>query len=208
MFEDLSGQRFGRWLVKERVKSKNGYRTYLCICDCGNIREVVSASLRKGDSKSCGCWEKEFKKAKYTTHGFKRSNSKIERNFYQLWLGIKTRCYNKKSFPYKDYGGRGIIMSNEWLNFENFKNDMWPTYKAGLTIEREDVNGNYCKENCKWIPRSEQANNRRCSIWIETEQGRMTVQQAAKIAGISWPAMYVRVKKNWPINKLLLPRIK
>lgn len=205
MFEDLTGQRFGRWFVKEKVASKNGYRCYLCICDCGNQNEVVSASLRKGDSKSCGCWEKEFKKEKYTTHGFAKSKNKIERNFYQIWQGIRTRCYNPNAFPYKDYGGRGIVMSNEWQNFENFKNDMYYSYTPGLTLERNDVNGNYCKENCKWIPRSEQAKNRRCSIWIETEQGRMTVNEAAKIVGISWLGMYQRVRNKWPKEKLLIP---
>lgn len=206
MFIDLTGQRFGRWFVKERVKSKSGYRTYLCICDCGNTREVVSSSLRKGDSKSCGCWSKEFKKEKYTVHGFARSKNKIEFNFYQVWQGIRTRCYNKKSFPYKDYGGRGIIMSEEWKsNFENFKNDMYESYKPGLTIERKDVNGNYCKNNCTWITRNEQPKNRRSSIWIETEQGRMTINDAAKLIGISWRGMYQRVRQKWPKEKLLIP---
>ncbi len=97
-------------------------------------------------------------------------------------------------------------MCDEWLNFEAFKNDMYPIYKPGLTIERVDVNGNYCKENCTWITRGEQVRNRRCSIWVDTEQGRMTVGQAAKIAGLSWPGMYMRVKGNWPKDKLLIPR--
>lgn len=206
MFQDLSGTRFGRWLVKELIGSKNGYRKYLCICDCGTVKELASGSLRNGSSTSCGCWSKEFKREKYTTHGFARSKDKIERNFYQVWQGIRTRCYNPKSFPYKDYGGRGIIMSDEWKNnFENFKNDMYESYIPGLTLERKDVNKNYSKENCIWIPRSEQAKNRRCSIWIETEQGRMTVNEAAKLVGISWLGMYQRVKQNWPKEKLLIP---
>lgn len=206
MFTSLVGQRFGRWFVKEQVKSKNGYRTYLCICDCGNTSEVVSASLRKGDSKSCGCWSIKFKKDKYTTHGFARSKNPREKNFYQVWQGIRTRCYNPNSFPYKDYGGRGIVMSDEWKdNFENFKNDMYSTYEPGLTIERKEVNGNYCKENCIWETRARQARNRRCSIWVETEQGRLTVNEAAKIAGISWLGMYARIRQKWPKDKLLIP---
>lgn len=206
MFEDLSGQRFGRWFVKEKVKSKHGYRTYLCVCDCSNTSEVISASLRNGSSTSCGCWSKEFKRLKYTTHGFARSKNKVERNFFGLWQGIRTRCYNPKSFPYKDYGGRGIVMSDEWKDsFENFKNDMYDSYSPGLTIERKDVNGNYCKENCIWIPRNKQGRNRRCSIWIDTEQGRMTINEAAKIVGMSWLGMYQRVRQNWPKDKLLIP---
>lgn len=205
MFEDLTGQRFGRWFVKERVKSKNGYRAYLCICDCGNTSEVVSSSLRKKDSLSCGCWSKEYKKERYTTHGFARSKNKKELNFYRVWQHIKLRCYDEKCFPYKDYGGRGIVMSDEWKSsFESFMNDMYSTYIPGLTIERINVNGNYCKENCRWATRSEQAQNRRCSIWIETEQGRMTINQAAKIVGISWLGMYQRVRQKWPKDKLLI----
>ena len=200
IFEDLSGQRFGRWLAIKRVKSKHGYRTYLCVCDCGNTSEIVSSSLRKGDSLSCGCWSKEYKRELYTTHGMKKHP------LYSVWRGMKNRCYNKNDLPYKDYGGRGIKLSDKWLsNFMNFYNDMSPTYQKGLTIERIDVNGNYEKSNCCWITRSKQARNRRCSRWIETLEGRMTITEAANKVGISYLAMFRRVKMKWPIEKLLIP---
>lgn len=200
--EDLSGRRFSRWLVRKRVGSKNGFALWECICDCGSVRSIVSQSLRNKTSLSCGCWEKEYKKALYTTHGLKKHP------LYGVWLGMKNRCYNKnKPFPYKDYGGRGIKVCDEWVNnFKQFYDDMIDGYEKGLTLERKDVNGNYEKSNCCWITRSEQAKNRRCSIWIETLQGRLTINEAAKIAGISWPAMYTRVKNGWPKENLLIPR--
>lgn len=202
---DLSGQRFGRWLVKKHIGIKYGYRSYLCICDCGTEREVASVSLRNGNSISCGCYSIEYKQARYTTHGFARSKNKIEYNFYQIWQGIKTRCYNPNAYAYRDYGGRGIVMCDEWKNdFTQFFKDMKSTYQLGLTIERKDVNGNYCKDNCIWETRSNQAKNRRSTIWVDTVEGKMTVQDAAKRVGISWVGMYQRVK-TWPKEKLLLP---
>lgn len=197
---DLTGQQFGRLTVKNISETrKRNYVYWICECECGVIKEYRSSHLKKGAINSCGCNSCIRPK----THGLTRTKGSL----YKIWLGIKTRCYNKNSYAYKDYGGRGIKMSDEWKNdFIKFNIDMIKDYKPGLTIERKDVNGNYEKENCVWITRSKQANNRRCSIWIDTLEGRMTIQQARKIAGISWPAMYVRVKQKWPIEKLLIPR--
>ena len=75
---------------------------------------------------------------------------------------MKQRCLNSKNKNYNLYGGRGITISNEWINnFQNFCGDMLPTYKYGLTIDRIDNNGNYCKENCKWLKANYQQMNRR-----------------------------------------------
>lgn len=197
----LTGTKVGRWTIGLRVGTKNGYAYLECICDCGIIRSVVSQSLVNGSSVSCGCWSIEYKKKRYTTHGLKKHP------LYGVWLGIKSRCYNENELAYRSYGARGIIICDEWKNdFQKFYNDMIEDYMPGLTIERKNVNGNYEKSNCCWIARSEQARNRRCSIWVETLQGRMTINEAAKIAGISWPGMYNRVKTNWPIENLLIPR--
>jgi hypothetical protein len=200
---DLAEMRFGKLVAQHSLPiTKRNYIQWFCICDCGRTSEVRSSHLKSGAIKSCGC-----EAVCETTHGFARSKNKTEFNFFQVWQGIRTRCYNANSFPYKDYGGRGIAMSDEWRDsFENFKNDMYESYKPGLTIERKDVNGNYCKENCIWIPRSLQGRNRRPSIWIETELGRMTINEAAKIVGISWLGMYQRVRQKWPKEKLLIAK--
>ena len=90
-----------------------------------------------------------------TKHGM--TGSKI----HGVWASMIQRCYNEKSDSFEYYGGRGITVAAEWLVFENFMADMLPTYKPGLSIERIDVNGNYEKSNCKWIPMSEQPKNTR-----------------------------------------------
>jgi len=196
---DLTGLRFGKLVGIRSTLVKHRYLYWLCKCDCGIEKEFRGAHLKAGAIKSCGNCDPHF----VTTHGMSRKD-KI--NFYRVWQGIKTRCYNKNSYPYKDYGARGIRMCDEWLNnFQQFFDDMYPTYKPGLTIERKEVNGNYCKDNCIWIPKSEQANNRRSTIWVDTLEGKMSIAHAAKRAGISWPAMYVRIKMKWPKERLLIP---
>lgn len=85
-----------------------------------------------------------------------------ETRIYNIWSCMKQRCYNTKNKNYNLYGGRGIKMSDEWVNsFENFCRDMLPTYKYNLTIDRRNNNSNYCKENCKWLKANYQQKNRR-----------------------------------------------
>ena len=81
--------------------------------------------------------------------------------FCKIWYDVRRRCSSKSFKQYCDYGGRGICLSEEWQVFENFYNDMFITYNDNLTLERVDVNGDYCKENCIWVTKEEQAKNKR-----------------------------------------------
>ena len=195
-----SGFRLGKIVVLERLsfRGKSGDILYKCKCDCGkevNIKATYLNPNNKVYSKSCGCQAAITNSIREKTHGLSRGKNN---SIYIIWQGIKNRCLNTKSFAYKDYGGRGIKICDRWLNFENFYNDMKEGYSKGLTIERKEVNGNYEKSNCCWITRSEQANNRRTTIYINDDfYGTLTIKDAAKIVGIGWQAMYVRIK-SWP----------
>jgi len=123
---------------------------------------------------------------------------------YAVWNGMKSRCYNPKFKFYDRYGGRGIKVCERWHRFENFYADMGPTYQPGLTIEREDNDGNYELGNCHWATPAAQNRNQKSNVYINTCRGRMTMQDAAKIAGITWRAMAYRVGAGWSGERLFI----
>jgi len=138
---------------------------YLCRCSCSNKTEfyVRKDSLLNGHTKSCGCLNKEkiavYGKLK-NKHG--ESYGKNRTLEYNCWQVMIQRCTNEKNPNYSRYGGRGITVCDRWLkSFENFISDMGRKPKKEYSIERVDVNGNYCPENCIWIPMSDQHKNRR-----------------------------------------------
>ena len=168
----LTGKRFGRLVVledyykfEEYDKSKHAWCK--CKCDCGNICDVKANRLIQGDTKSCGCYHMEA----ITKHNMSRSR------FYNIYNHIYQRCNNTNNDRYKNYGGRGIKCL--WKSFEEFKNDMYDSYvehvdKYGefdTSIDRIDVNGNYCKENCKWSTNKEQQANKQGSIFVYDDDG-------------------------------------
>lgn len=194
---DLTGKVFGRLTVKGVDTSRVSKRPFwICECSCGNTKSIAGASLRGGDSNSCGCFAKELTVERSKTHGLSKSKT------YKTWSGMWHRCTNPKSTQYSVYGGRGISVDDSWKSFETFLADMGER-PEGMTIDRKDVNGNYCKDNCRWATDKDQSNNRRSSKVITFRGESLTQVQWAERLGISVTTLYTRLLNNWPLDKAL-----
>ena len=194
---DLTGQKFGKLAVIQRIGSKDRKAVWRCRCDCENIVDVVGKDLRNGHTKSCGCLRVEQTSKVHRTHG--KSKSRL----FSIWQAMLKRCYRNNNKDYKRYGGRGITVCEEWLKFEPF-ND-WAVangYKEGLTIDRIDTNGNYEPSNCRWATIKEQCNNRTNNSFITYNGKTQTITQWADELGINYRTLVGRVKRlHWSVEK-------
>lgn len=194
--KDLAGMTFGRLKVIEFAGiAKNRSALWKCECSCENhtIIVVQSSNLRNGNTQSCGCLHKE--KFNGYKHGHKHTK------LYSVWCGMKARCQNPNSTSYKNYGGRGIKVCKEWQTFEPFYE--WSIkngYKEGLSIEREDVNGNYEPSNCHWATQKEQANNTRLNHFIKYKEKRQTIKQWEDETGLP---IGQRLSYGWTIEEAI-----
>lgn len=153
---DLTGRKFGRLTVIVPNTKKTGYiYSSLCVCECGNKKNIRNALLINGGTKSCGCLNKELSSIRNRKHGL--ALDKI----YTVWVNMTQRCNNPKSTHFNHYGGRGIFVCERWLFFTNFYEDMNFEYKEELEIDRINNDDGYYKENCRWATKKQSARNRR-----------------------------------------------
>lgn len=121
---------------------------------------------------------------------------------YKKWMAMKRRCTNKHERSYKDYGGRGITVCDEWIDFTGFYNDMHEGYEQGLSLERIDNDKGYFKGNCKWITMAEQARNKRSVTLYEYKGEKLTTAELGKKYGIFAATIRNRiVKLGWSVEK-------
>ena len=192
---DMTGKRFGKWLVLERAgRDKGGNTLWLCKCECGKESAVRGNFLRRGLSKSCGC-------NALVTHGMARRNK--QHPLYCVWISMKARCYNAKSKDYKRYGGRGIAVCERWRNsFVNFFADMAERLE-GMSIDRIDNDRGYSPENCRWATKIEQNRNRKKNIVVTFKGQTKPLTEWAKELGINHSTLSWRLNKGWSTEKAL-----
>lgn len=192
---NLIGHKYGRLTVTGYAgitlrgqKRKQRYNLWECKCDCGGQTFATTSDLRSGNTKSCGCLNKE----RITKHG------KSKTRLYTIYGSMKSRCYCPNNTHYKDYGGRGIRICDEWLkDFTAFYD--WSKnngYSDNFSIDRIDNNAGYSPSNCRWVSKKAQGNNRRTNKHIEYEGKLYTISELADKTGIHKSTLAYRIKQG------------
>lgn len=195
--KDLTGQRFSKLIAIRFVRKSKKGDIWLCKCDCGKEVEVLKYNLIYGNTKSCGCLrvESNLKHGLYKTRLY---------NIYRNMLG---RCYVPSWVEYKNYGGRGIAMCDEWRNdISKFYNwAMANGYKDNLTIDRIDNNGNYQPSNCRWVTKKEQLNNTSRNKFCVVRGEKLTLAQIAEKYNINAGTLHKRQRLGKQGEDLIKP---
>lgn len=189
---DMTGNRYAGLVALSMVgrNSSRGY-TWLFSCDCGVEFEASGSEVRYGRINSCPACAAEKKRMSFTTHGL------ADHPLYGTWTAMKSRCLNPNFEAYKDYGGRGITVCSRWSeSFADFLADMGERPTPAHTLERNNTNGNYEPNNCRWATRLEQANNKRNNRQISIEGVTKTLAQWALDAGVTEAGLRARIKRG------------
>ena len=194
--KDLTGQKFGKLTVIKRAHSHGNSKSiyWLCYCDCGNKDvEVRGSCLTSGHTTSCGCYISERLTKVNTRHGG------FGTRLYNIWQGMKKRCYKENDKDYKNYGGRGIQIYDEWKeDFACFRE--WALnngYQDNLTIDRVDNNKNYEPSNCRWTTIQIQNNNRRNNKLLTIGNKTQTMAEWGRELNISDDTISSRLFNGW-----------
>ena len=188
--KDFAGRRFGELVTVKQEHKGRKYYYWLCQCDCGNMALISRGRLMDGVATSCG-------------HYRNTQNRLWSSRSYTTWSDMVRRCHNKDHHQYKDYGGRGIFVCEEWHDFKVFYKDMGER-PIGSSIDRIDNNKGYYKGNCRWADRKTQNNNTRQNRFITCFGKTKTLQQWSDETGINAETISSRIKRNnWSLEKAL-----
>lgn len=202
---DLTGQTFGMLKALRPTRSDGKKLKWLFECKaCGGCCEKVGTDVKKDDKKgrisNCGCITKALQSAKRISHGMSRHPA------YAVYRSMLDRCRLPTHHAWANYGGRGITVCERWQeSFEAFWEDMGPTYRRGLELDRRDNNGGYSPENCRWVTSKTNSSNKRGKVFIPTPWGEMTVARASELTGIGKTTILYRLKNGWAPDQLLTP---
>ena len=176
-----------------------------CQCDCGKEIVAMPNKVRNGHTKTCGCGKVE--RCHALTEKYRITHAGRGERLYYIWRGMKSRCTNNGNKDFSKYGGRGISVCNEWFcNYANFRE--WALkngYRNDLTIDRIDVNGNYCPENCRWITLKEQSRNKRITIYVTVNGVTKPLSEMCEDYRIKYQSAYGLIhRKGWEPQEAIL----
>lgn len=191
--ERWANQRFGRlYIVNAWVDG--GITRANCVCDCGTKFSARAADLKSKNTSSCGCYRVE------NTIQMKRTHGETETPLYKIWSDIKKRCNNPNSKAYRNYGARGIKISQEWENdYLTFKADIGERPSPDHEIDRIDNDGDYRKGNCRWVTHTENMKNTRAAIRVDYRGRKMPLKDVSELSGVPYLKLYYRVKNGKPL---------
>jgi hypothetical protein len=187
---DLTGQVFGRLTAVCRADVQSGDPRWVCRCECGQTTTSLTARLRNGHVKSCGCLVYDAVKK----HGHARGSGSSPE--YMTWQSMIDRTSNPNHQSYKHYGGRGIGVDPLWRDFRNFLADMGPRPSLKHSIDRINNNVGYSKDNCRWATQKTQMSNTRRTQFIQLHGQRTRLADACILTGVKYGSVYFTIRRN------------
>ena len=178
------GDKYNKLTAIKFVEIRKRYQYWLFKCNCGNEKIISVSKVKSEHTKSCGCL-----KGGIVKHGMSKSL------IHSVWRSMNARCSNPNQKGYKNWGGRGITVCEEWMKFENFYRDMGDVPK-NKSLDRIKNNLGYCKSNCKWSNSEEQANNRRNNVFLTYGGKKQTIAEWARELEIDYKTFWGRIKKQ------------
>ena len=195
------GQKFGNLtFIKDYIQINNEKRKPrqgIFKCFCGNEFITRVSGVKGGKVKSCGCTRKLKSIARFKTHGLSNSIT------YSSWECMKARCINPHNKFYPNYGGRGIKVCDRWMKFENFLEDMGERPSKKYSIDRKDVNKDYCIDNCMWSDRYTQDRNRTNTVHLEYKGETYVLKDLARMFNLHYQTLQDRIKKGMSVEEAL-----
>lgn len=181
--------------------TEKGKPFYLFKCECGNVKSIRYFPVVKGSTVSCGCYARKIiAEHMPIKHGGRGTR------LYRIWKNMRTRCNNPNSPSYQYYGGKGIKICSEWDDFAAFSEWAYSNgYSEELTIDRKDFTKGYSPDNCRWVTRKEQSNNKTNNVFITQSGETHTMAEWCEIYGLPYGTIKSRWKRHKSTDGLFAP---
>ena len=195
----MTGEQFGRWLVLSHA----GGNRWLCKCACGSYGRPQRGNLLSGESKSCGCWQREEASRQRSTH--REAVHGHRTTEYKIWNSMLARCHTVTSKDYPRYGGSGVVVCERWrASYENFLQDVGRRPSTGHSLDRHpNGKGNYEPGNVRWATNVQQARNKKSNRLVTYAGMTQCVAAWATQMGVSRQSLRYRLEAGWPLPKAL-----